>query len=66
MNLNPFRKKDYTIGGDDYNRMIAANTARNEESGINNSRWAPGALRRLKNKERWSNMKSSLRSWWYN
>ena len=66
MNLNPFRKKDYTIGSDDYNRMLAANEARTEESGINNSRWAPGALRRLKNKERWGNMKSSLRSWWHN
>jgi len=53
MNLKlPFikRKKDWSPGSDDYKEMLAANVARNEESNISNSNWAPGALRRLKNK----------------
>ena len=66
MNLNPFRKKDWTIGSDDYNRMMAAYTARNEESGVKNSTWAPGALRRLKTKQRWTSLKDHWRSWWHN
>ena len=66
MALNPFRKKDYTTGSDDYNRMMAANTARNEESGVKNSTWAPGALRRLRTKQRWTSLKDHWRSWWHN
>ena len=58
--------RDFSYGGEDYKRMIEANAARNEESGINNSRWAPGALNRLENKRRWDNMKSHWRSWWHN
>ena len=58
--------KDWTIGSDDYNRMIASNNARNEESGINNSRWAPGSLARLKKKQRLQNFKDHWRSWWNN
>lgn len=64
--LNPFRRKDYTPGSDDYNRMLASNSARNEESATKNSTWAPGALNRLKRKDRWSNIKSNVRSWWHN
>ena len=44
--------KDFSVGGYDYNRMMASNNARTEESGINNSRWAPGALKRAKKKQR--------------
>ena len=44
--------KDFSIGGYDYKRMMASNHARTEESGINNSRWAPGALKRAKKKQR--------------
>ena len=66
MNLNPFRKKDYTTGSDDYKDMLAANTARNEESGVSNSNWAPGALRRLRTKQRWTSLKDHWRSWWHN
>ena len=29
--------KDFSVGGYDYNRMMASNHARTEESGINNS-----------------------------
>jgi len=32
--------------------MMASNHARTEESGINNSRWAPGALKRAEKKQR--------------
>ena len=32
--------------------MMASNHARTEESGINNSRWAPGALKRAEKKHR--------------
>jgi len=63
---NPFRKKDWTIGSEDYNRMMQANAARTEESGVNNSRWAPGALNRLENKQRWEAIKAHWRSWWHN
>jgi hypothetical protein len=58
--------KDWTPGSDDYNRMMAANTARNEESGVSNSNWAPGALRRLRTKQRWTSLKDHWRSWWHN
>ena len=44
--------KDFSVGGYDYNRMMASNHARTEESGINNSRWAPGALKRAEKKQR--------------
>jgi hypothetical protein len=44
--------KDFSVGGYDYQRMLASNNARTEESGINNSRWAPGALKRLEKKQR--------------
>ena len=44
--------KDFSVGGYDYNRMMASNNARTEESGINNSRWAPGALKRAEKKQR--------------
>jgi len=44
--------KDFSVGGYDYNRMMASNHARTEESGINNSRWAPGALKRAEKKHR--------------
>lgn len=44
--------KDFSVGGYDYNRMIASNNARNEESGVKNSTWAPGALKRLEKKQR--------------
>ena len=66
MNLNPFRKKDWSVGSEDYNRMMKANAARTEESGVNNSRWAPGALNRLENKQRWVSIKDHWRSWWNN
>mgnify|MGYP000027904225 CR=1 FL=1 len=35
--------KDFSIGGYDYNRMLRANVARNDE---NTSAWSPGALNR--------------------
>ena len=44
--------RDWTPGGYDYNRMMASNHARTEESGVNNSRWAPGALKRAEKKQR--------------
>jgi len=44
--------RDWSVGGYDFNQMMASNNARTEESGINNSRWAPGALKRLRKKER--------------
>jgi hypothetical protein len=69
MNLKlPFikRKKDWTPGSDDYKEMLAANVARNEESGVSNSNWAPGALRRLKNKERVARIKDWWATWWHN
>ena len=44
--------KDFSVGVYDYNRMMASNHARTEESGINNSRWAPGALKRAEKKQR--------------
>jgi len=66
MNLNPFRKKDYTPGSDDYKHMLASNDARNEESGVNNSSWSPGALKRLQRKERWEGIKSHWKLWWRN
>ena len=44
--------KDFSVGGYDYNRMMASNHARTEESGINNSRWAQGALKRAEKKQR--------------
>ena len=44
--------KDFSVGGYDYNRMMASNHARTEESGVNNSRWAPGALKRAEKKRR--------------
>ena len=58
--------KDFSVGGYDYNRMMASNNARTEESGINNSRWAPGSLARLKKKQRLQNFKDHWRSWWNN
>ena len=60
------RKKDWTIGSDDYKELIAANTARNEESGVSNSNWHPGALKRLKNKERVARIKDWWATWWHN
>ena len=42
--------KDFSVGG--YDCMMASNNARTEESGINNSRWAPGALKRAEKKQR--------------
>lgn len=66
MNLNPFRKKDFTLGSDDYKRMLASNSARNEESATKNSNWAPGALKRLKNKERVDRVKDWWSTWWHN
>jgi hypothetical protein len=63
---NPFRKKDWSVGSEDYNRMMKANAARTEESSVNNSRWAPGALRRLKNKERVARIKDWWATWWHN
>ena len=44
--------RDWTPGGYDYKRMLASNHARTEESGVNNSRWAPGALKRFEKKQR--------------
>lgn len=41
--------KDFSIGGYDYNRMMASNSARNGE---NTSAWSPGALKRLEKKQR--------------
>jgi CelD/BcsL family acetyltransferase involved in cellulose biosynthesis len=41
--------KDFSIGGYDYKRMMASNSARNGE---NTSAWAPGALKRLEKKQR--------------
>ena len=41
--------KDFSIGGYDYNRMMASNSARNDE---NTSVWSPGALKRLEKKQR--------------
>jgi hypothetical protein len=58
--------KDWTPGSDDYKEMLAANVARNEESGVSNSNWAPGALKRLKNKERVARIKDWWSTWWHN
>ena len=41
--------KDFSVGGYDYNRMMASNSARNDE---NTSVWSPGALKRLEKKQR--------------
>jgi hypothetical protein len=46
--------------------MIASNNARNEESGVSNSNWHPGALKRLQKKQRLDNFKDHWRSWWNN
>ena len=67
--LNPFRRKDYTPGS---NEESATKNSTNSQERLSppyyqfNDHWAPGALNRLKRKDRWSNIKSNVRSWWHN
>ena len=44
--------KDFSLSGKAYKKMLKANAARTEESASKNSQWAPGALRRLKAKNK--------------
>lgn len=40
------RRKDFSLTGKAYKKMLLANEARTEESAAKNSTWAPGALKR--------------------
>jgi hypothetical protein len=60
---NPFRKKNYSKGSSDMIKMLEANEARTEESATKNSNWHPGALHRLKKKERLDKLKARWKGW---
>ena len=55
--------KDFSIGSDDYKKMLDANLARTEESGEVNTKWTPGALNRLKKKERLDRWRTKWNDW---
>jgi hypothetical protein len=45
-------KKDFSFTGKAFKKMLESNAARSEECNKYNSRWKPGALRRLKAKKK--------------
>jgi hypothetical protein len=45
------KQQDYSYSGDAYKRMLRANAARTEESGIFNTNWKSGSLDRLEEEE---------------
>lgn len=57
------RPKDFSIGSEDYKKMLEANVARTEESGTVNTTWQPGSLNRLKKKERLDRWRTKWNDW---